>query len=206
MDNVLYDYDWTVRMRRMSRLTGLSTDEMRRRWWLTGFEQDAEAGAYPTGAEYLVAFCEVMGVEIEPHDWVRVRGSAMTPFPASIAAVKRASELGQITLLTNAGPLAGEHLTTLAPDLAPLFGDHLFSSSSYGARKPDPAVFVNVLARYGVEPEDAFFADDLQENVDGARSIGITGHRFTTPDVMSAAIEAFAASRGVGAVAEPAAG
>jgi putative hydrolase of the HAD superfamily len=197
MDNVLYDYDWRVRMRGMTEITGLSTDEMRERWWLTGREWEAEAGCFLTGDEYLAAFSEAMGVEIDRHDWVRIRGAAMTPWPDSIAAVKRASELGQITLLTNNGVLAGEHLQTLAPALAPLFGEHLLTSSFYGARKPDPTVYENVLTRYGIAAEDAFFADDMVENIDSALSVGITAHHFTTPALMHAAIEDFAVSRGV---------
>ncbi|MBC7725861.1 MAG: HAD-IA family hydrolase, partial [Burkholderiaceae bacterium] len=119
-----------------------------------------------------------------------------TPWPDSINAVRRAAEHGQITLLTNNNALAGEHLATLAPELADLFGDHLLTTSFYGARKPDPAVFASVLERYSVPASEAFFADDLPENVAGAASIGITAHLFSTGAEMHAAIDAFALSRG----------
>ena len=120
----------------------------------------------------------------------------MTPFAGSLDAVRRASQLGQVTLLTNNGPLVSKHLRALAPALIDLFGDHLFTSSDYGARKPDPVVFERVLEAYGTAAEDAFFADDLQVNVEGAASIGITAHLFTSPPLLLQAIEAFAASRG----------
>ncbi|MEP6480903.1 MAG: HAD-IA family hydrolase [Rhodoglobus sp.] len=112
-----------------------------------------------------------------------------------MATVRRASELGRVTLLTNNGPLTGKHLAALAPELVGVFGDHLFTSSHYGARKPNPLVFERVLKAYGTLASNAFFADDLQVNVDGAASVGITSHRFTTAADLLAAIEAFAASR-----------
>jgi FMN phosphatase YigB (HAD superfamily) len=195
MDDVLYDYDYRHRMAGLTAITGHSLSELRRRWWHEEGEIAAEAGHYPDAEQYLAAFNSAIGVPVSENEWVRLRGSAMTPFPDSIAAVKRASELGQITLLTNNGPLTAKHLRSLAPELAPLFGDHLFTSSDYGARKPNATVFERVLARYGVAAENAFFADDLAVNVEGARQVGITAHRYVHASGLLHAIEEFAAAR-----------
>ncbi|HEY0258957.1 MAG TPA: HAD family phosphatase [Lacisediminihabitans sp.] len=195
MDDVLYDYDWRVRMAGLTELTGLSVPELRERWWHDDGEWMAEAGGFADADEYLAAFNAALDRQVSEADWVRIRGSAMTPWPESIAAVERAAQLGRVTLLTNNGPMTARHLALLAPELVPVFGDHLFTSSDYGARKPDAEVFLAVLERYGVEAEDAFFADDLDINVDGARSVGITSHLFVDPAGLLAAIEEFAASR-----------
>ncbi|MGX5681318.1 HAD family hydrolase [Schumannella luteola] len=195
MDDVLYDYDWRVRMAGLTEVTGYDLGELRRRWWNDGGEWAAEAGVYATAEDYLAAVSRAMGMEVDEGEWVRIRAEAMTAFPGSLAAVRRATELGQVTLLTNNGPLVSKHLRTIAPELVELFGDHLFTSSDYGARKPDPVVFERVLESYGVAPEDAFFADDLLINVEGAASVGITAHLFRSPDALLAAIESFAAAR-----------
>jgi len=168
MDDVLYDYDWRVRMAGMTQATGLPLDVMRRLWWHDEGEWAAEAGTPATGEEYLAAVNAALGTTLTEAEWVRIRASAMTPWPDSIAAVKRASELGQITLLTNNGALSQKHLATLAPDPVELFGEHLKTSSYYGARKPNPVVFERVLEAYGTPASDAFFADDLAVNVAGA--------------------------------------
>lgn len=196
MDDVLYDYDWRVRMAGMTELTGLPLDELRRRWWHDDGEWAAEAGAFETPEEYLSAFERAIGMPVDETQFVRVRASAMRLWPESLAAVRRASELGQITLLTNNGALVAKHLRTIAPDLVEFFGDHLFTSSDYGARKPDPVVFERVLGAYDTAAEDAFFADDMRVNVEGARSVGITAYHFGSPVGMLAAIEEFAAARG----------
>lgn len=122
----------------------------------------------------------------------------MTPWPESFAAVERAGELGTVSLLTNNGPLVEAHLAELAPELVPLFGDELHTSSFYGARKPDPTVFANLLAHYGVEADQVFFADDLEVNVEAARSLGIEAHRFMDAGSLTAAIERFAEQLGAG--------
>jgi len=191
MDDVLYDYDWRVRMAGMTELTGLSLNDMRRLWWHDEGEWAAEAGVFTTAEEYMAAFESAIGMTVDESEWVRVRGAAMTPRPESIAAVARASELGDVTLLTNNGALTAKHLRALAPELIPVFGDHLHTSSEYGARKPNPLVFERVLARYERDASEAFFVDDMAVNVAGAASIGITAHLYRSPAELLAAIEAF---------------
>jgi len=193
MDDVLYDYDWRIRMAGLTALTGMELAELRRRWWHEDGEWAAEAGRFEDGAAYHAAFTDAMGVPVTVEQWVANRRSAMTPWPDSIAAVERAAELGDVALLTNNGALVEEHLAELVPEIAPLFGDELHTSSFYGARKPDPAVYAEFLRRHDADPGDVFFADDLPQNVAGAESVGITGHRFENAAGLRAAIEAFAA-------------
>ena len=195
MDDVLYRYDWGVRMALLGEITGHGLAELRRRWWHADGELAAEAGGFASAEDYHAAFESAIGVPVPVEEWLRVRRAAMTPWPASIAAVERAAELGDVALLTNNGPLVEAHLATLAPEIAGLFGDELHTSSFYGARKPDPAVFRALLTAYARDAADVFFADDLPENVAGAASVGITAHRFTDPASLLTAIEAFARTR-----------
>lgn len=197
MDDVLYDYDWHARMARLTELTGLTLDQLWERWWMR-YERAAEAGDPATGHDYLRGFNAALGTEIPEDDWVAARAAAMTARPEALAAVARAAELGTVTLLTNNGALVHQHLGgALAPELKDLFGEHLFTSSAYAARKPDPIVFERVLDRYGVPADRAFFADDLVENVEGAASVGITAHLYRDPEGLLRAIESFAAAHGL---------
>jgi len=195
MDDVLYDYDWRARMAGMTAMTGHSLEELRRRWWTPEGEMAAEAGGFDSGDDYLAALESALETRVDETEWVRARRAAMTARPACLSAVRRAAELGTVTLLTNNGALAARHLTTLAPELVELFGEHLLTSSHYGERKPNPLVYERVLAAYGVEARDAFFADDMPENVESAAALGIAAHLYSTADAMRAAIEDFAASR-----------
>jgi HAD superfamily hydrolase (TIGR01509 family) len=122
--------------------------------------------------------------------WLANRRSAMRVDPEALLAVARAAELGQVTLLTNNNPMVAENLAELAPELVPLFGEHLHASCEYGARKPDPLVFERVLETYGVDAAEAFFADDMADNVASAASVGITAHRVTHATGAAAMLEA----------------
>lgn len=197
MDDVLYRYDFRVRMAHLTEHLGYDLDELRRRWWHEDGELKAEAGGFADADEYLAAFQRAVESDISAEDWIRYRWNGMTPDHDAIAAAARAAELGDVTLLTNNGPLLGKYLPTVAPLLVPIFGEHLHTSSEYGARKPDPEVFERAIASHGGRPETTFFADDLQINVDGARSIGVTAHRYDgDAAALLEAIEEFARERG----------
>ena len=193
MDDVLYDYDWRTRMAGLTALTGLDMAELRRRWWHDRGEWAAEAGHFPDGAAYLAAVSSALGRRLSVEEWVANRASSMSPRPDALAAVELASTFGRVSLLTNNGPLIGEHLPTVAPDLVSLIpADDLRTSSFYGARKPDPLVFRRLLDAYDEPADHVFFADDLRENVAGARSVGIDAHLYLDSPGLLGAVEDFA--------------
>jgi putative hydrolase of the HAD superfamily len=188
-------------MRGLTELTGHDFAELRRRWWDAGHETRAEAGHFADGDAYLAAFRRAMGVEIAEQDWARVRGAAMTELPDRVEAVRIAADLGRVALLTNNGPLAGRWIPEWMPSLPALFGEHLNTSSDFGARKPDPDVFRRVLAHHGATAERTFFADDMPENVAGARSVGIHAVLVDRDTDLRDEVRAFAAAHDDAAVA-----
>lgn len=199
MDNVLYDYHWRHRMDALTALTGHDFQELRRRWWHDDGEWQAEAGIPDTGEEYLRLVNEAFGSAIPRQDWLDMRTAAMAYRPEVAQAVGFAAEFGQVTLLTNNGILIGEHLPDVAPELVEFFGDHMFATAHYGARKPDPLVFERVLERYKVAGEDTFFVDDTPDNLRGAATLGITTQWFSPKDsgeTIRENIRAFIDSRG----------
>lgn len=46
--------------------------------------------------------------------------------------------------------------------------------------KPDPALYLLALRRFGIGPDEALFIDDRRINVEGAHAVGMKGHLFTT--------------------------
>ncbi|HET7770192.1 MAG TPA: HAD family phosphatase [Chloroflexota bacterium] len=58
--------------------------------------------------------------------------------------------------------------------------DVLVFSNEVGLSKPDPAIYRHTLEQLGLQdrPEATFFVDDLEENVDAARALGMHGILF----------------------------
>jgi putative hydrolase of the HAD superfamily len=56
--------------------------------------------------------------------------------------------------------------------------DQQIFSSEVRLIKPDPALYRICLAKLGTEPCETIFIDDHEENVEGARAVGMTAFRF----------------------------
>jgi len=76
-----------------------------------------------------------------------------------------------------------EHGRYRLPDLV----DVTVYSHEVGLAKPDPAIFLLICERLGVEPAEVVFIDDLPANVAAAEAVGMAAvlHRFT-PDTIAA--------------------
>jgi glucose-1-phosphatase len=75
--------------------------------------------------------------------------------------------------------------------------DGVYASHLMGLRKPDPRFWLHILEAEGVRPADTFFIDDMAENVDAARGVGMASHLFCGADGLRLAL----AGQGYGATA-----
>ncbi|QQO10584.1 HAD family hydrolase [Breznakiella homolactica] len=57
--------------------------------------------------------------------------------------------------------------------------DKVYASQLMGIIKPDPEFWNRILREENIEPKDAFFTDDFEENTEAAKKLGITAHLFT---------------------------
>lgn len=62
------------------------------------------------------------------------------------------------------------------------FCDKIYYSHHMNMRKPDAEIYQSMVADTGLLPQQLLFLDDKQENVTGAKSIGIQAVQVTHPD------------------------
>lgn len=56
--------------------------------------------------------------------------------------------------------------------------DGLMISGEVRLLKPDPAIYLLLLHKFGLDPARTLFVDDRPENIEGARAVGIRGIRY----------------------------
>jgi putative hydrolase of the HAD superfamily len=178
MDDVLCRYDVAARQRELAATTGVAEATIRAAIWESDYFAQADSGVW-SAEQSLAEFARRIGAPLTRGQWVATRRLAMTPFPdmLALAAALKAQGLA-VALLTNNDLLAKETLDALFPGLPALFQPFCFVSAEFGLQKPDPDIFRAVCARAGVAPGEAFFVDDLPENVAGARAAGLAGCVF----------------------------
>ncbi len=79
-------------------------------------------------------------------------------------------------ILSNAWPNARQFITA-QPQFTNAFEKFVFSAEE-GLRKPQLEIYQRVLNRLGVEGNEAVFVDDVLENVEAARQLGIAALQF----------------------------
>lgn len=188
-NGVLYRYDVEVRIRRLAEMTGQLPEAIHAGVWGSGLEDDAEIGAFPDAAAYLDAVNARLGTSLGPAGWIEAIAAALLPIPESIALAQRIASRAVVALLTNNGPIMKDAIRAVDPALAELFGDRLHTSSDFGVRKPDPAVYRRLAGQLGFRPDEAFFIDDAAGHAAGARKGGLAAHHFRSAAGLAAALE-----------------
>ena len=69
--------------------------------------------------------------------------------------------------------------------------DQTYASQLMGAKKPDPLFWKLILDAENVAPSEAFFVDDMEENVKAAASIGMRAVQFASARELRRAIKEF---------------
>jgi putative hydrolase of the HAD superfamily len=58
----------------------------------------------------------------------------------------------------------------------------LLDAATLGARKPDPAAYAAAVDRLNMPPASVVFADDLEDNIQGAEAAGLSAVLFDIAD------------------------
>ncbi|WP_246542177.1 HAD-IA family hydrolase [Roseibium polysiphoniae] len=181
MDQVLYDYEHSVRLELLEKLTGRPQADIDASVWGGPHENLAEAGSPDTAEGYLAQFAKLLGYPIDFDTWADIRRQMMRPREDVLEIVRDLREQAELALLTNNGLLLKQALPVCAPEAVEIFGERAHVSADFQARKPDSAVFLRMCERYGHAPHATIFVDDREDNVEGAQDAGLTAHLYERP-------------------------
>ena len=94
-------------------------------------------------------------------------------------------------LLSNINPIHYDHIMNYLKDEFGFDGNgHLFEKTYYshlvGKRKPDMAIFEQVLNENNLNPTETLFIDDSPQHIASAQKMGIQTYLMTAPDSIQA--------------------
>lgn len=129
-------------------------------------------------ADYLAQVSELSGrpaAELE-----REFKNAHRRNDALVQAVKNFKSSYKIGLLSNVGPEVMERLFPVSEQVE-LF-DAVVLSCDVASVKPHPEMYEKILERLDVQPHEAIMLDDIDDNVAGARAVGMHGVEFVSTE------------------------
>lgn len=176
--NVLYTFDYSRFVDRIAAASPLSSDRVRE--VIFGGEADSLARQFETGrisADAFFSALQAMSRHTLDHAAVEAAFVGIfEPIESTLEVVRDVATRAPVGLVSNTNEIHFEKYMKHI-DVFPLFSAVALSYVT-GAMKPDPAIYVDAVRQLGVEPRDCWFVDDLQENVDAARALGMTAIRY----------------------------
>jgi len=121
-----------------------------------------------------------LGVELTPEELLELWNSILEPNEAINPIVKQLKGSYRLVIGSNTDGAHFGRGNEIQP--ATLDFDDVLVSYELGVCKPDPEFFRRGLAKLGVEAEECLFIDDLEDNVEAARSLGIIGILFESAE------------------------
>jgi putative hydrolase of the HAD superfamily len=100
------------------------------------------------------------------------------PMPEMIELITSLANNYRLAILSNTNELHFDFLKERYSYVFTFFND-IFLSYKMRLRKPEYAIFQQVIQYYDVLPYEIFFTDDMEENIESAKISGLTAHLFT---------------------------
>ena len=101
----------------------------------------------------------------------------MPPLPEMCGFIAELKSEGfGIYLLSNTPPEIHNRMDQI-PALR--YFDGIIASCDWKCLKPDPEIYKILFREFSLKPEECFFIDDTQKNIDGAAAVGMKGHCYS---------------------------
>lgn len=190
MDNVLCDYNVKIRAAQIAEISGKKSSEILTAIWESGFETMGDDGTYNSN-DYLVEFGNRIGYNLSLNQWIEARKVSMLPNFAVLDLVKKIKNNVNVAIFTNNTELVLQNFKALMPEAYEIFYPNIYASAMFKKSKPNPESFAMCLEQLKYAPNDVLFIDDLIENVEGAKTIGIHAHQYTSVADLQKTLEVY---------------
>jgi putative hydrolase of the HAD superfamily len=178
LGKVLLDFSFDRTCRQIGAAAGMEADRVRAAL-SSGIQVDYETGKLKS-REFHERFCSETGTRPQYDDFYRAFNEIFTPITSMLPVVAQLYHSGnRLGILSNTCDGHWNYCLRRYVMLRELFSVYALSYE-IGAMKPSAAIFCRAAALAGCRPEEIFYADDIADNVAGARSEGIDAVVYTS--------------------------
>tara|TARA_B100001094_G_C18071233_1_gene740122 strand:+ start:445 stop:1059 length:615 start_codon:yes stop_codon:yes gene_type:complete len=176
LGNVLINFNHDLIFEGLSQSIGQSSDEVRNFFVRNNLWIDWDKGLV-TSSHVFNRFKEWSGCNLIQSDFNQYVCDIFSPNYEAVEMSKKLKDFGhRLVLLSNTNASHFEWITSKYNILEHF--DKLMLSFEVGLIKPDPRIFQLTLDVVKCVPENCFFIDDLVDNVEAAKLLGIRSHQF----------------------------
>lgn len=180
MGHVIIDFEWPTVCEGFYRRAGIEKDSF------APVLKHLGSLGYETGkvgtVEFLAEMNKVLSTDIADHEFEELWNATFRENSEMAELLQHLKDYYSLYLLSNTNE---SHYGFIQRnfDVARHFKE-LILSYEIGSAKPDLAIYEEVISRSGIAPGRCVFVDDLKENVNAARQVGLQAILFTTPSAL----------------------
>ncbi len=173
LGNVLFRLDFEAVWNELKRETGSDVELIKEAL----YEKDV-FNAFETGKispeKYHRCICEKLKKNIEYKTFVDIWNSIIVPDVDMLKLARYLKRNYKILILSNTNVLNASVMEEVIREIA----DEVVYSYMVGYMKPDENIYKIALAKAKSHPNSVLFVDDMDENIDAAKKIGINTYLF----------------------------
>ncbi len=126
--------------------------------------------------EFFETICVKTGLPISMEEFIGFWNEIFTEKDEMVKLAHMLKGKHKVGILSNTNPWHVEHFRKKH---SWVFGfDAFIASCDVKMMKPEPAIYSTALKQLGVKPEEAFYTDDIEENIDAAKALGMDAVLF----------------------------
>jgi epoxide hydrolase-like predicted phosphatase len=153
--------------------------DVRQRIKATGLVTPFETGLIEP-RDFVARLCEALSLTMNYEEFSRAWGSIFYGQLIPDSVLASLAQRYRLVLLSNTNAL---HFEMIRENYALLDHFHdLVLSYEVRSMKPDPRIYEVAIDRAGCRPEECFYTDDIAENVEGGKRLGIDAIIFESPE------------------------
>lgn len=189
LGNVVVNLDFTRALGVWSNLSGTPLAHVQQHFQIESQVDQYERGEI-SNEEFAAQLCSALQINLSYPQFVSGWQAIFTGLNHQV--LERIQQLRtaghRVVFLSNTNSIHADFLAESHPELLAA-ADHCYFSHQMGLRKPDIAIYHQVLESEGVSAEQAIFIDDLVENIEAAVQIGINAHLYQDEQSLERAIQ-----------------
>jgi glucose-1-phosphatase len=182
LGNVLLYFDHNLAIRKMAKVAGVATPEMRSIVLDGTLQTEYETGLI-SGVQFVARIADCIGKELDTSDMLEAAADMFVPNPHIIPVLEEIRKLGiPMGLLSNTCEAHWNWIGELGYPQVQGWFVPVILSYEVKSMKPDAHIYSEAQRQSGHESSGIFFTDDRIENVEAASKAGWRAEIFVNAD------------------------
>jgi glucose-1-phosphatase len=189
LGNVLLFFDHNLAFRKMAKIAGISTEQMRSIVMESQLQIEYETG-HINSLQFVSRIADSIGRELDTADMLHAAADMFIPNPHILPTLTHLQDKGiPMGLLSNTCEAHWKWIMEIGyPQVAGWFAPVILSYE-VKSMKPDAHIYREAERQCGFSPSQIFFTDDRAENVEAAQNAGWSAELFVNADRLMKTIQ-----------------